>query len=69
MAVKLLRCPRKPTLKSSSSVDTAHAIPGVNDKIDEVNSLVSGLAKPTANVVDDLQSLTIALGRGGLATT
>ncbi|WP_050617898.1 hypothetical protein [Intestinimonas massiliensis (ex Afouda et al. 2020)] len=69
LAVKLLEMSQEADFEEQLKLlDTANsAIPGVNDKIDEVNSLVSGLAKPTANVVDDLQSLTIALGEDGLS--
>ena len=69
LAVKLLEMSQEADFEEQLKLlDTANsAIPGVNDKIDEVNSLVSGLAKPTANVVDDLQSPTIALGEDGLS--
>ena len=69
MAVRLLEMSQEADFEEQLKLlDTANsAIPGVNDKIGEVNSLVSGLAKPTANVVDDLQGLTIALGEDGLS--
>lgn len=44
-------------------MDTANsAIPLVNDKIKELNKLLSGIATPTASVIGDLSSLCNALG-------
>lgn len=42
-------------------------IDGVNGKISEVNRLLKGIAKPTSQVVGDLQNLCYWLGEDGLS--
>lgn len=49
-------------------METANSlIPTVNKSIKEVNALVTGIAKPTASVVDDLSDLCYTLGENGIS--
>ncbi|MCI6257198.1 MAG: hypothetical protein MR648_11435, partial [Clostridiales bacterium] len=51
-----------------STLDSVNSgVDGVNDKIGEINGLITGLTKPTARVVEDLQRLTVFLGDDGLS--
>jgi len=43
-------------------------IPTINHTIQEVNTIISGIAGPVVNVVDDLQSLSLLLGDSGLSS-
>lgn len=51
-----------------STLDSVNSgVDGINDKIGEINGLITGLTKPTARVVEDLQRLTVFLGDDGLS--
>lgn len=44
-----------------------YVLPGVNEKIAEVNSLVTGLTKPTAELCDSLADLLETMGDSGIS--
>ncbi len=43
-----------------------YVLPGVNDKIDEVNSLITNLTKPTADLMGSLSDLVETVGDSGM---